>query len=623
MSGKRIKNEQWYVKDLIHKVMNGEIEKPKYQRKKKWDILPKSKSEDKPSPNEKRYIEFLFDSQNSVHAITVGYQTNNKLSNIDGNNRINAIYHFLNKPFDLFQEYLDAIFNFIDNNFEDVDDIQDKIKQIFLSLNYADLMNFKYNTYFLKINETELYNNHLKIKRDEFEPYIEELQQKLKINGQDNFDTTVKININIFEGYTTDELCKTFEDINKYNSTLTDIELLACRLYNITNFKIRDNVIKINILENLKIFYQDRTENEALSCYEYNENDIMNAYDLMVGFQNYAHKECPIIEQVTNTGLPLFFKIYKALYKGSFDNNFTDENINDFIKKMMETIRILKSISKNVFISNLTKSGKNLDVVNSKLYTLKTNALCIIIVDIIGFINKKENDKTILNSIEKAILFHFFTSDLSKKDKRDEFRIYDHIKNEAGGSFLYNQCDKLYKTPHLLSEKITHELMSKLIDTLFMEQIKPRIYETRANGKSKNDHRRSRKFFEITMMFYFYKNKVATQFLDDQYQIEHIIPFSCSWHDQIDNDRLGNIIPMLASLNMARGTKHISEYKRLDKKDFMKSIHDFIPTVELYDSIVNHSGKKPNIANNENYTSFCERNENIYKMNILDSLFDL
>ena len=97
MTDKRIKNEQWCIKELIAKINNQEISKPKFQRKRKWDILPKNDN----NPNEKAYIQFLFDTENSVHAITFGQETNLSLSNIDGNNRINAIKHFMDKPFEV------------------------------------------------------------------------------------------------------------------------------------------------------------------------------------------------------------------------------------------------------------------------------------------------------------------------------------------------------------------------------------------------------------------------------------------------------------------------------------------------------------------------------------------
>jgi hypothetical protein len=53
MTEKRVKNEQWYVKELANKVDSKEICKPKYQRKRKWDILPKKEN----VPSEKQYIE--------------------------------------------------------------------------------------------------------------------------------------------------------------------------------------------------------------------------------------------------------------------------------------------------------------------------------------------------------------------------------------------------------------------------------------------------------------------------------------------------------------------------------------------------------------------------------------
>jgi hypothetical protein len=615
MAAKIIKNEQWYVKNLMSKIMTGDINKPKFQRKKKWDILPKKEN----NPNERKYIEFLFETQNSVHAITFG-GNNNNLSNIDGNNRINAIHHFLNKPFEIFPEHLLNIIQFINGEFQDKN-VQDKIISIFSSVGYNDLMYFKYNNFFYTIGEIEFYNTHLKFKRDEFEPFVEELQKKLKIKGEDNFDTNVKININLFEGYSTDELCKIFEDINKFNSKLTETELLACRLYNITNFKIVNNIIKISIQEELKKFYFNRKENEVLNCYEYNEEEEINAYDFMVGFQNYAHRECPLIEYVDNDGLSLFFKVYKTIYKGGFDKTFTNENINDFVEKINKTISILKVISNSIFMKNLVVGGKLFDAPNNKLYTLKKNNLFIIIVSIIGYINKEESTKNILNSIEKTILYHFFIHDISNKEKKEELKIHDCILYEAGGAYIDNLSDKIYKSPSSISDKITSELMIKVIEILLDEQVKPKIYEIRKNGKDKNDKRRTRKFFEKTLIYYYYKNKVSFELLDDKYWIEHICPFSSSWETQIDIDRLGNIIPIIDKLNSTRGTKHISEYKKNDVKKFIRFISDIIPEDKLYDEIVSHKERKPNIINNIGYNDFCKKNENIYKTHFISCLF--
>ena len=84
MTNKSIKNDKLYVRELISKIDSNLIKKPQYQRKRKWDIIPKKEN----NPNEKSYIEFLFKKKNSVHAITFGQETlDRKLvySNIDGN----------------------------------------------------------------------------------------------------------------------------------------------------------------------------------------------------------------------------------------------------------------------------------------------------------------------------------------------------------------------------------------------------------------------------------------------------------------------------------------------------------------------------------------------------------
>ena len=147
MTSKYIKNEQWSVKLIMSKIDNGEINKPKYQRKQKWDDTPKKDN----NPNKKAYIEFLFKTENSVHPITFGEDISTKrLSNIDGNNRLNALKHYMDKPFDLFEEHLDDINKFLN----DTDNILDQDKVMltnwFKSLSYTEIIKFKYTTFIPK-----------------------------------------------------------------------------------------------------------------------------------------------------------------------------------------------------------------------------------------------------------------------------------------------------------------------------------------------------------------------------------------------------------------------------------------------------------------------------------------
>ena len=609
---KQIKNENWTIKILASKVLTREIYKPKYQRKRKWNLFPKKVN----VPSEKKYIEFLYDASNSVHAITFGQDNGKILSNIDGNNRINAIMHFLKEPFVLFPEKLDNLKDYISNYGNDKIDekiaheLSYKVIEIVGNLSYVELMGFRYNIFF-KDKYQQLYDEHLKIMRDDLEPLFDELIEQMKINNVDRFDETVKINVNLFLGYTTEELADVFSKINQYNSGLTEQEALASRLFNITNFIIEDKILECEIKQFLNKYYMDRTKDEILDCYMYNEiDDKMNAYDFMVGFQDYSNDKCSLIHKTDNDGLSLFFKIFKNIYKGSFDITFNTENVNTFIGYITKAINILQKLKSIIFMENLVGGGGNtiFDAATKKLNSLKKNNMYLVITAIIGYIKNNTSENEILSSIEKTILYHFFVNSIEDKEKRDQFKLIDGILYEAGGSFIDNVAKDYLKTPETISCKITEDLMENVLNQLINENVKNKKYEIRSNGKDKNDKRRQRKLHEKVLIYYYYICKVPTQFLKKNFWVEHMFPFSCSWEDNLDIDRLGNIFPILDNLNKERSNKHISEYKKIDKEEFMKFI-DIIPTNELYDQIVSHKNKKPHIKNSEKYNLFCLDNE--------------
>ena len=105
--------------------------------------------------------------------------------------------------------------------------------------------------------------------RDNFEEPIERIHEKLKVIGKFEFDKHVKININLFTGYTTEELSEVFGDINKYNQSLSEIDLLASRLYNINSFVINDMVLVAAIKEELRKYYDEKSKDEVLDCFQF------------------------------------------------------------------------------------------------------------------------------------------------------------------------------------------------------------------------------------------------------------------------------------------------------------------------------------------------------------------
>jgi hypothetical protein len=618
MTDKRIKNEQWSVKELISKINNQEISKPKFQRKRKWDITPKNEN----TPNETSYIQFLFDTENSVHAITFGQETNSQkicFSNIDGNNRINAIKHFIDRPFDLFDSYLIELNELIDSLKLDKEDAA-ILKHIFSKLSYSEIVNFKYNVYFNK-NGYEILYTKIKGFRDEFEKIIEDkIQTKLKLKKSENFDSNVKINVNLFEGYNTDELCKTFEDINKYNSKLTDTELLACRLFNETDFVIADMIFKTELEECITEYYKNKANGEVLNCYNYDPTiDKINAHDFIVGFQNLCHRKYDFIDETGVDGSSLFFKLYKALY-GSYINAFTSKNVNEFKEIILDSCGILNQIILSIFTDKINSKLFN-NTCQDKLHTLKKNNMCLILSSIIGYKHKKTDTSLIKKSVEKCLLYHFMVSDLKDKDKREDFKNLDSITFRAGGAFIENVTKNLLSTPEIISNKLSKEIFNSLLSQLYLEVNAP--YERKLeNGKYKNDKRRHLKFFEKTIMFYFYKERIPINILENEFSIEHICPNSSEWDGEIDKDRTGNLIPIISTINSSRGNRHISEYyKAKNGESFCEFIRDIIPDFDVYDKIVSHE-RKPTIINNELYNNMCAENEEKYKQNFIGQLFN-
>lgn len=616
---KSIKNEQWAVEYISNAIKNKKIIKDKYQRPKKWSIL---KSESKPSIRE--YIDFLQQTLNSVHAITFGKQ-DEQYANIDGNNRLNAIMFYLENPFGVYPEYLDIIKEFIKNTFEN--EIHDELIQIFSKLSYNQIIDFKYQLFFDDSGKDELYQKHLKRKRDEWEDFfygskkkcIKSFQNNFKIKDTINFND-VKININLFEGYTNDELNDIYLQVNTHNSSFSEIELLAGRLYNVTDFNVLNNTIKNNIEETLIRFYKKRSEKEVLECYEY-KLSTMNAYDFIVGYQINIHNQCKMVEEVDNSGLSLFFKIWKTLYKG-FDNTFTTVNINNFIDKIENVKNILNDVHKNLFpdilVDVLFKNS------NKKETSLKKNNIYVVIMAIIGYLNHDTPYKIIIKSIEKCILFHFFVKDITDKDEKERYKPYDTILYESGGTYIDNIADKMLKTPAIISDKITIDTMDKVINILIRQSIKNSQYEIRKNGKDKKDRRRNRAYHEIVMLFNYFRHKVPCEYLSNKYWVEHIIPFCSEWDGDIDTDRLGNIIPIIDKINKQRVNKPISEYSRIEKDEkinFIKFLNDIIPSIEVYNSIVSHKERKPMIINNEIYNNLCSQNEDNFKNGFIHYLF--
>ena len=250
----------------------------------------------------------------------------------------------------------------------------------------------------------------------------------------------------------------------------------------------------------------------------------------------------------------------------------------------------------------------------------KKNNLFMLIASTIGYKNINTPEHIIIKSLEKCLLFHFFVSDLKDKDKREYYKNSDSITYRAGGKFIEASVKKLLKSPKNISCKITKELFPRLLLDLFESTNNPYIRKLE-NGKNRNDKRRSLKFFEKTLMFYYYKTRIPTKMLENDFSIEHICPNSCNWDGELDKDRTGNLFPIISSINCSRGNNHIKNYKTTKAGvDFFKYVGDI--SHGKYDNIIDHDGKKPKIKDNDLYNNMCEKNEKRYIDCFIKCLFD-
>ena len=395
------------------------------------------------------------------------------MNNIDGNNRINAIYDFINKPFSIYPEYLSNFKKFVNDIEELQNEQKDRLINHFENIMYTDIVKIgRLKLYFGKTDINDIYVNCLSKNgyNDNLDEIIEDIQHKLKIDDSSCLDK-IKINVDIFENYSVTELSNLFEDINKYDSKLTASELLACKLYNLEDFKINNNVLNQSIINKVKEYYKDNKEDEALQCYDFTEYDIMNAYDFIVGFQNYCHSEFDeIIGNFNRKGLSLFFKLYECLY--SLDNSFNTVNINCFIDYIQTSCIILKEIFTELFTDQID------DKLFSKSYSkqrtsLSKNNLFIIMIMIIGKIKKNQEEEHIKNILNRQVLFHFFIKNLNKEDKAN-YKQFDIIRYEGGSSELSALTKNALENPNIFDEKITKNLMEEVLNKIINKKHKPK-----------------------------------------------------------------------------------------------------------------------------------------------------
>jgi hypothetical protein len=635
-SNLEIKNDKWTVGQLLINKKN--IIKPKFQRKKWWTIHPVING--KPKPNYKDYIDFLRKTKNTIDPISFGEEIKNINEkpetiyiNVDGNNRINAIITFMQTPLIIYPEYLTPLNELLDT-FIDKKIITILDKETFIKfLNTLD-----YETFSRLKQFKSLYEKNHEIKgilnkitnideRDLIEGAIFTIQKVLLIDNKHDFDQTVIINVNIFKKASFEELCMIFQNINKHNHCLSETELLASILIEqYITIENKSVLIVHGIKQAIKGYYSTKENNEILDSCEFDESKI-NSFDIMVGLQNYCSSISEgIIPLFDPSDVSLYFKIYRQLHnsentlEGLHPSKFSNQNVNVFINEIIKAVEIINSSMNKIFNNKIneklfTKKSK------SKTAFLGKNNLFIIIISIIHDLKNNKLEQDIIDYSTRCILYHILLKDF--KDYEDEeqdkkkvlFEKYDIFHYEAGGGYIESQANKIMKGELVASKKITEKIFTEVVEIIIKQNNQPVTYQ------NKKPKRRTLKFIDHCLTSFYYNKYVSNIYLDNKYSIEHIVPFSSCWEqiEEIDIDRIGNLIPIIDSLNKGRGNGHIEYYEKTNSS--YVSLLKNIPNKEKYDKIVNHDTRTPNIINVENYNKLCEENEKKYLENFINQCF--
>ena len=654
---KKITTESTTVGRLVEDIDSGKYLKPKFQRKKKWTNIHSHMNDIKNIASNEKFICFLYDKKHTIHNISINKSSNNdNFEIVDGNNRINAIYNFVKKPLQMFPKYVEHIKTYLTNKNVPEDDINNII-HLYEDISYDEIIDYNKTTTFFK-NKTEhnedillILNNNRKAFDDFEEELMHDIQEDFKIKDyikSINFLVEIDINMVKFEYHSDDDCNKIFQEINKYGGSLTQMEMLASEYASITDFEITDKSIKASIIEHVEIYYNNNSLNECAQCYKFESGSLLNAFDFLVGFQNYLNSKCPIIpdyykslEQYKNDNT-LLLNVWRVLfYDTVYDDkaydkklyNFTTNNINTFIKIMMKVYEILSLCTSNGLLNSLIENNQIFRSMQQRLQGISTSSILSIICIIIGFIKLKEtktykiNDNEISNIILCLIYYHKFASDVKVKEKKNFYLSKDILaySNESMNKKLVKMTEYV-KNPfnYFIIQK---DDLKSLLKTLISENISLKEYETRKDNAGRlreiHDKRRKQKLFEVILLYSYFKNKVPYDYFktcDMVLSIEHIVPFSSSWNGKLDRDRLGNITLMSYKANITRGNKHLYEYDKIHKC-IIPYLRDIIPSRNNYDKIVNHDNKKPIINDNNFFNTECGKTEDVYIDTLIEQFF--
>ena len=604
-----IHNVPWKMAELFANIHR--ISKPKFQRDQKWTVVPVKEN----APNYKEYIQFLLKNRHSVFPISLGTEIHNNREQyivIDGNNRINAIVHFLTKPYDLFSEYYDPLILLLS-----AADISPEDKSRYVAhiqgLSYHAISTFR------RLDEIFPECNLPASMFRKIEDEMVRIQKKMLFPDNTAYDTTIEFNINIFKNGTSEEYCEIFEEINKHANTLSKNEILSAVLFS-TIVQIDDPRFRHELLVKIKEYYDERGKKEALEQYNFviqAEEQNINAFDFMIGFQNLCAAKYPGVPPFEASGLSLFFKMYKLQFRSIERPAFTPENMAQFIDDMIFTCDVFHAALATLFPPNVNEKIFNKCSIKYK-NLIKTSPIVIIFTTILTNRSYRTKD-TLVKKITLAILYHVLSNRKFLKNLTEEeysvINVDDHLEYKNGGVYIDRLCQSIAKDKRTMIFDIPEASFTRLLRAC----MQCNLGESEERAVRVRNTRRHLNFLDKILLCNYWNRNVPNKFLSNAYSLEHITPFSSVWTGKVDIDRIGNLFPTFEEINRERGNGDLAIY--ITKvPEFCSAIRQILP-LDQYSKINCRKDRKTTIVSVDMYNEYCERNEAIYLNNLVDELY--
>ena len=379
--------------DYIYELYkSNKLIKPRFQRRKRW--LEKD-TFNKGVTNNYDFIKFLIKSRvNVIPVLLMKNIDNNKetYSVFDGNNRINAIIDYINRPLYYFDSLIDKEF-------------PEYIRNALLSSPLIKLVSSEsihFDNFCIEnglcSNEVEYHDLGLsKFSKKYIHIYDELRKQRF---------TDIKVAVAVYTDHTVDEIEDIFKNVNRSGIQLTQQEILACTTSSIM-FSANDIEMFSTLSRYLQEFYSDMNTSEALCVDITQHTETMSLYELLISFQMYLSDNFDFIDKPGDSvDQDVIFKCYAAIV----DDKFRQKHSNTafFLTKMILCCQKFKQLCHHLYnpwIDHYAFKQQNIAALSkSKLVTY-----------LLYIYNTKDNDvKQRDNDIIKTLLYNEFIWILSK-----------------------------------------------------------------------------------------------------------------------------------------------------------------------------------------------------------------